>query len=108
MSANSSGAKRHGFPSGSDRRLSAWLRFPPILTGDRGLAFYGDEREGIGPQDLFDGNAAQAAVRNLDEVASLCGRLLIVVLSDQTMTDVPREPGPASATGTGTAGQEPG
>lgn len=46
------------------------------MAGDRGLAFYGDERQGVGPQDLFDESAAHAAVRSLEEVALLCGRLL--------------------------------
>ena len=51
------------------------------MAGNRGLAFYGDEREGVGPQDLFDERAAHAAVQSLDEVASLCGRLLETVSS---------------------------
>ena len=35
------------------------------MAGDRGIAFYGDERQEIGPQDLFDRNDAERAVRNL-------------------------------------------
>ncbi len=46
------------------------------LAGDRGVAFYGDERQELGPQELFDEKDAQRAVRNLEFVAQLCGRLL--------------------------------
>lgn len=46
------------------------------MAGDRGIAFYGDERQGIGPQDLFDTGDADRALRNLEHVAELCQRLL--------------------------------
>jgi HEPN domain-containing protein len=46
------------------------------MAGDRGIAFYGDERQELGPQELFDERDAQRAVRNLEFVASLCERLL--------------------------------
>ena len=46
------------------------------MAGDRGIAFYGDERQEIGPQELFDEKDAQRAVRNLEFVAQLCERLL--------------------------------
>lgn len=46
------------------------------MAGDRGIAFYGDERQGIGPQDLFDERAARRAFGNLEYVASTCERLL--------------------------------
>jgi HEPN domain-containing protein len=48
------------------------------MAGDRGIAFYGDERQSIAPQDLFDHNDAERAIRNLDYVAELCVRLLEV------------------------------
>jgi HEPN domain-containing protein len=46
------------------------------MAGDRGLAFYGDERQNLGPQDLFDETDAQQAMRSLEFVAELCERLL--------------------------------
>ena len=46
------------------------------MAGDRGIAFYGDERQDIGPQDLFDRNDAERAVRNLQYVEEICSRLL--------------------------------
>ena len=46
------------------------------MAGDRGIAFNGDERQELGPQELFDERDAQRAVRNLEFVASLCERLL--------------------------------
>lgn len=46
------------------------------MAGDRGLAFYGDERQGVGPRELFDEDAARKAVGELNEVASACTRLL--------------------------------
>ena len=48
------------------------------MAGDRGIAFYGDERQDIGPQDLFDRSDAERAVRNLEYVEGLCTRLLAV------------------------------
>jgi HEPN domain-containing protein len=66
------------------RRFPEWL-LPAVdhlasisteMAGDRGIAFYGDEREELGPQELFDENDARRAVRNLDFVAELCERLL--------------------------------
>jgi HEPN domain-containing protein len=46
------------------------------LAGDRGVAFYGDERQRLGPQDLFDESDARRALDNLEFVARLCDRLL--------------------------------
>jgi len=46
------------------------------MAADRGLAFYGDERQELGSQELFDEADAQRAVRNLELVAQLCERLL--------------------------------
>ncbi len=51
------------------------------MAGDRGIAFYGDERQSIGPQDLFDEKDAERAVRNLEYVTDLCTRLLDAVRS---------------------------
>jgi HEPN domain-containing protein len=46
------------------------------MAGDRGVAFYGDERHDMGPQELFDGDDAERAVRDLTFVAHVCERLL--------------------------------
>lgn len=46
------------------------------LAGDRGVAFYGDERQELGPQELFDEKAARRAAGNLSFVARTCERLL--------------------------------
>jgi HEPN domain-containing protein len=46
------------------------------LAGDRGIAFYGDERQSVGPQDLFDRDDAARALAHLDYVSALCIRLL--------------------------------
>lgn len=46
------------------------------LAGDRGVAFYGDERQALGPQDLFDQDDASRALGHLEYVSGLCLRLL--------------------------------
>jgi hypothetical protein len=46
------------------------------MAGDRGVAFYGDDRQELGPQELFDEKDARRAAGNLDFVAQLCERLL--------------------------------
>lgn len=66
------------------RRFPEWFRsevanlasISTEMAGDRGIAFYGDERQGIAPQELFDAKDAERAVRNLEYVAELCTRLL--------------------------------
>lgn len=46
------------------------------MAGERGIAFYGDERQHLGPQDLFDDADATRAFGNLEYVAGLVVRLL--------------------------------
>ena len=46
------------------------------LAGDRGIAFYGDERRGIPPDQLFGREDAERAVEQLSFVRGLCERLL--------------------------------
>ena len=46
------------------------------MTGDRGIAFYGDERQNLAPRDLFDASDADRAAADLDYVANLCRRLI--------------------------------
>jgi HEPN domain-containing protein len=65
-------------------RFPAWMRneidhlaaISTEMAGDRGLAFYGDERQALGPQELFDESDASRAVSNLEYVAGLVTRLL--------------------------------
>ena len=45
------------------------------LAGDRGLAFYGDERNEIAPRDLFEEKDARRALDHLVYVGGLCERL---------------------------------
>ncbi|MCY4024887.1 MAG: HEPN domain-containing protein [Acidobacteria bacterium] len=49
------------------------------MAGDRGIAFYGDERQDLAPQELFDRSDAERALTNLEYVAALCERLLASV-----------------------------
>ena len=49
------------------------------MAGDRGIAFYGDERQSLGPQVLFDRADAERAANNLEYVADRCTRLLDTV-----------------------------
>lgn len=53
------------------------------LAGDRGPAYYGDERQLLGPQELFDAQDAEHAMRQVDVVAALCDRLLSEVGADR-------------------------
>ena len=46
------------------------------MAGDRGIAFYGDERQHLAPRDLFDEADAERAAGNLEYVGNLCNRLL--------------------------------
>jgi HEPN domain-containing protein len=45
------------------------------MAGDRGNAFYGDERQLQGPQELFDEADANRALSNLDYVSGLVAKL---------------------------------
>ena len=64
------------FPPWFRSEIPALASISTETAGDRGVAFYGDERQGIGPQDLFDAEDADRAIRNLDYVAGLCTRLI--------------------------------
>lgn len=66
----------HRFPAWFQREIPTLATISTEMAGDRGVAFYGDERLGIAPQDLFDADSAERAVLNLDHVAGLCSRLL--------------------------------
>src|SRR5712691_1486415 len=56
--------------------INALATISTELAGDRGPAFYGDERQELGPQELFDEKDARRAIGNVEVVAALCGRLL--------------------------------
>lgn len=66
----------HRFPEWFRAALDHLATISTDLAGDRGIAFYGDERQEFGPQELFDEQDAQRAVRNVEFVAQLCERLL--------------------------------
>jgi HEPN domain-containing protein len=46
------------------------------LAGDRGASFYGDERRGIPPDQLFDRADAERAIEQVGFVRGLCERLM--------------------------------
>jgi HEPN domain-containing protein len=64
------------FPDWFAAEVDALATISTELAGDRGVAFYGDERQLFGPQELFDERDARRAVDNLEFVAQLCERLL--------------------------------
>lgn len=64
------------FPEWFKSEVDALASISTEMAGDRGIAFYGDERQGVGPQDLFDEKDAARAMQNLEFVARLCSRLL--------------------------------
>ena len=66
----------HRFPTQFRSDIEHLAAISTEMAGDRGIAFYGDERQGIGPQDLFDEDDAVRAVRNLEFVAERCTSLL--------------------------------
>jgi HEPN domain-containing protein len=71
------------FPEWFRSAVDALATISTELAGDRGAAFYGDERQELGPQELFDEGDARRAVRNVELVAELCGRLLSETRTDQ-------------------------
>lgn len=64
------------FPEWLQSEIEHLASISTEMAGDRGLAFYGDERQSLAPQDLFDEEDAVRAVSNLDYVAGLATRLL--------------------------------
>jgi HEPN domain-containing protein len=66
----------HRFPEWFRSAVDHLATISTEMAGDRGVAFYGDERQDLGPQELFDEKDAQRAAGNLDFVAQLCERLL--------------------------------
>lgn len=64
------------FPDWFRDRVERLAAISTEMAGDRGLAFYGDEREGLAPQDLFDKDDADRSKANLEFVTGLCARLI--------------------------------
>jgi HEPN domain-containing protein len=64
------------FPAWFQASLDHLAAISTEMAGDRGIAFYGDERQGLGPQELFDEKDARRAAGNLEFVAGVCERLL--------------------------------
>jgi HEPN domain-containing protein len=68
--------ERDRFPEWFGSSIDRLAAISTEMAGDRGPAFYGDEREERGPQELFDEADARRAVRDMEVVAQLCERLL--------------------------------
>ncbi|MGQ0732839.1 MAG: HEPN domain-containing protein [Acidobacteriota bacterium] len=66
----------HRFPEWLQAEIDHLASISTEMAGDRGLAFYGDERQGLGPQELFDESDAARAVGNHEYIAALAARLL--------------------------------
>lgn len=71
--------ERLRFPSWFEHEIDHLASISTEMAGDRGIAFYGDERQELGPQELFDDRDARRAVANMEFVADVCTRLLASV-----------------------------
>ncbi len=67
---------RERFPVWFQSAIDHLASISSEMAGDRGIAYYGDERQQIAPQDLFDREDAERALGNLEFVAQQCDRLL--------------------------------
>ena len=68
--------ERNRFPEWFRSAIDRLAAVSTEMAGDRGPAFYGDERQELGPQELFDEADARRAVQDMEVVAQLCERLL--------------------------------
>ena len=68
--------ERDRFPEWFRSAIDRLAAVSTEMAGDRGPAFYGDEREELGPQELFDEADVRRAVQDTEVVAQLCERLL--------------------------------
>jgi HEPN domain-containing protein len=65
----------HRFPSWFQEKVEELADISTEMAGDRGIALYGDERQELGPQELFDEKDARRALANLEYVAGPATRL---------------------------------
>jgi HEPN domain-containing protein len=64
------------FPDWFKTEIASLASISTEMAGDRGIAFYGDERQGIAPSELFEAKDADRALASLEYVGKLCVRLL--------------------------------
>lgn len=64
------------FPTWFQQQVDHLASISTEMAGNRGIAFYGDERQQLSPDELFDEQDASRALQNLEFVAGLCDRLL--------------------------------
>lgn len=72
------------FPSWFRTEVERLANISTEMAGDRGIAFYGDERQELASSDLFDRSDAERAAANLKYVAGLCQRLLTAAQDERT------------------------
>jgi HEPN domain-containing protein len=65
------------FPAWFAERVADLAAVSVELAGERGIAFYGDERQGIPPDQLFAREDAERAMEQVAFVRSLCERLVM-------------------------------
>jgi HEPN domain-containing protein len=63
------------FPDFFAEKIPDLAYISALLAGDRGAAFYGDERRGIPPDQLFDRADGERALEQVQFVRELCERL---------------------------------
>jgi HEPN domain-containing protein len=64
------------FPPWFAAHIADLVFISSTLAGDRGASFYGDERNRIPPDELFDETDAARAMERADFVLALCEKLM--------------------------------
>lgn len=64
------------FPPWFSAQIDYLASISTEMAGDRGIAFYGDERQDLGPQELFAEEDGARALDQLEYVAGVVGELL--------------------------------
>lgn len=67
--------ERNRFPAWFQSDMERLAVICQEMAANRGLAYYGDETAGKGPQELFDEADARKAVEEMEFVAAVCLRL---------------------------------